>query len=567
MDRTYNLNSLKELLLNSVKNYGDRIAFTLKTTEGEKRNKTVKYEDKTYNDFKDDVYSIGTSMIRRGINTKKCAIIGKNSYEWFTAYTATLLGDGVTVPLDKGLPYEEIKLSIERSGSEVVFFDEANESVMDRIKEEEPDSSVIFISLEPESKYLTANSMIEEGKKILDEGDTSFDDIEIDEDKVSILLFTSGTTSLSKIVMLTQRNVATNTAAAINVEPFETTDVNMAFLPYHHTFGSTGQWVMIAIGAKTVFCDGLKYIQKNMAEYKVSVFISVPLLIESIYKKIIIGAEKQGKLKLLKFMGMVSNGLLKLGIDVRRKLFKSVLDQLGGELRFIICGAAAVDPEALKGFNGFGIVTVQGYGLTETSPILTAERPGHMKLGSVGVPLPDIEVKISDKNDQGIGEVIARGPNIMKGYYNNQKETDDVLKDGWFYTGDLGYIDKAGYLFLSGRKKNVLILKNGKNVYPEELELTYGNLPYIKENVVMGIPHADDERELTLYLKIVYDAEYFDVDKEEIEKIIRKDIDAINDTLPRYKQVRRVIITDEGLIKTTTAKVKRFEEIKLITKQ
>ena len=304
-----------------------------------------------------------------------------------------------------------------------------------------------------------------------------------------------------------------------------------------------------------------------MAEYKVSVFISVPLLIESIYKKIIIGAEKQGKLKLLKFMGMVSNGLLKLGIDVRRKLFKSVLDQLGGELRFIICGAAAVDPEALKGFNGFGIVTVQGYGLTETSPILTAERPGHMKLGSVGVPLPDIEVKISDKNDQGIGEVIARGPNIMKGYYNNQKETDDILKDGWFYTGDLGYIDKAGYLFLSGRKKNVLILKNGKNVYPEELELTYGNLPYIKENVVMGIPHADDERELTLYLKIVYDAEYFDVDKEEIEKIIRKDIDAINDTLPRYKQVRRVIITDEGLIKTTTAKVKRFEEIKLITKQ
>lgn len=565
MDRMYKVNSLKEILLNSVENYGDRIAFTLKSIEGEKRNKTVKYEDKTYEDLKEDIYSLGTAMIKKGINTKRCAVIGKNSYAWFIAYAATLLGSGTTVPLDKGLPYQEIKLSIERSKSDVVFFDKVNEPIVDRIKEEEPDSSILFISLEEESKYQTIYSMIEEGKKILSEGDTAFDDIKIDEDKVSILLFTSGTTSMSKIVMLTQRNIATNAAVAINVEPFKMTDVNMAFLPYHHTFGSTGQWIMIAVGAKTVFCDGLKYIQKNMVEYKVSVFISVPLLIESIYKKIIIGAEKQGKLKLLKAMGKISNGLLKVGIDVRRKLFKSVLDQLGGDLRFIICGAAAIDPEALKGFNGFGIITVQGYGLTETSPILTAERPGQMKSGSVGLPLPDIEVKINEKNELGIGEVIARGPNIMKGYYNNQEGTDEVIKDGWFYTGDLGYIDKDGYLFLSGRKKNVLVLKNGKNIYPEELELTYGKLPYIKENVVLGVPNPDDERELTLYLKVVYDNEYFDVDKEEIEKIIKKDIDAINDTLPRYKQVRRVIVTDEELIKTTTSKVKRFEEIKLIT--
>jgi len=560
----YKAESLKEIILNSVEKYGDREAFTLKIIEGEKNNKKVTYENKTYNDFKNDIYAIGTVMLKKGILNQRCAFIGKNSYEWITAYTAALLGGGTVVPLDKGLPYEEIKLSIERSESKLVFFDKANEPVIEKIMEENDDKELEFVSLERTSTHKTFYDLLKQGQELRKQNELSYDSIEIDKDKVSILLFTSGTTSMSKIVMLTQRNVATNISGAISVEPFYSTDINMAFLPYHHTFGSTGQWVLIAAGAKTVYCDGLKYIQQNMVEYKVSVFVAVPLLIESIYKKIINQAEKQGKLGQLQFMTKVANALLKVGIDIRRKVFKSVLDKLGGELRFIISGAAAIDPKALKGFKDLGIMTVQGYGLTETSPILTAETPDNMKLGSVGKAFPEVEVKINSPDDKGVGEVIARGPNIMKGYYNNTEETAEVLKNGWFYTGDLGYIDNDGFLFLRGRKKNVIVLKNGKNIYPEELELTYANLPYVKENVVLGIPNKEDDRDLVLYLKVVYDDEYFDCEKEEIEKLIKSDVDKINDTLPKYKQIRRVIVTDEEMIKTTSGKVKRFEEIKTI---
>lgn len=564
MKEIYRAENLKEIILNSAEKYGDKEAFTLKIIKGEKRSKKVTYEDITYSQFKDDIYSLGTLLLNENLLSKRCAFIGKNSYEWFTSYISVLLGGGTVVPLDKGLPYDEIKLSIERSESKVIFFDKANEAVIEQIMKENTNQDLKAVSLERESEHETFYDLLRKGRALRNQGELGYDDIEIDNDKVSILLFTSGTTSMSKIVMLTQRNVATNIAAAVNVEPFYPSDVNMAFLPYHHTFGSTGQWVMIASGAKTVYCDGLKYIQQNMVEYKVSVFVAVPLLIESIYKKIINQAEKQGKLGQLRFMTKVCNGLLKVGIDIRRKVFKGILDKLGGEIRFIISGAAAIDPEALKGFTDLGIMTVQGYGLTETSPILTAENPDNMKLGSVGIAFPDIQVKIDNPDNEGVGEVIAKGPNIMKGYYKNEEETNAVIKDGWFYTGDLGYIDNDGFLFLRGRKKNVIVLKNGKNIYPEELEITYANLPYVKENVVLGIPNKEDERDLILYLKIVYDNEYFDCSKEEIEAIIKKDVDKINDTLPKYKQIRRIIITDEEMIKTTSGKVKRFEEIKTI---
>ena len=343
----------------------------------------------------------------------------------------------------------------------------------------------------------------------------------------------------------------------------------MAFLPYHHTFGSIGQVIMLAVGIVTTYCDGLKYLQKNIVEYKVSVFFCVPLLVESIYKKIMQTIKKEGLEKKVNFGLKLSRLLLKLGIDVRRKLFKEILDQLGGNIRFVISGASAIDPEAIEGFNDFGIVAVQGYGMTEASPILAGENFRERRPGSIGKAMPGVELAIDEPNAEGIGELIARGPNIMAGYYENPEETEKALAGGWLHTGDLAYVDKDGYVFICGRKKNVIVLKNGKNVYPEEIEVLISNLPYVEENMVFGKPRHDDgnEKDLALWAKIVYKPDYMKetlglTDASAIEARIREDIDSINQQLPSYKQILKLIITDQPMIKTTTGKVKRYEEAK-----
>lgn len=318
-----------------------------------------------------------------------------------------------------------------------------------------------------------------------------------------------------------------------------------------------------------MFCDGIRHIQTNLKEYKVSVFVCVPLLLESMYKKIMKEVEKQGKAKLIKIAIPISNFLLKLGIDIRRKLFKDIINQLGGNIRFIVSGASALDKKVEKSFNDFGILTVQGYGLTETSPVLTAENAKYIKYGSIGYPFANVEIRIDKPNEQGIGEIIANGPNIMLGYYENEEITKEVLKTDengkrWFCTGDLGYIDKDGYVYITGRKKNVIVLKNGKNIYPEELEILINNLSYVEESMVFGMPKEDD---LVVSAKIVYNKEYKEennLSEEDLKNEIWKDIKEINKELPNYQHIKKIIITDEPMIKTTTAKIKRFEEIKKI---
>ena len=385
---------------------------------------------------------------------------------------------------------------------------------------------------------------------------------------MAIMLFTSGTTSKSKIVMLSQYNIARNISDMQLVEDFRSTDVNLAFLPYHHTFGSTGILMFLSRGATNVFCDGLRHIQKNLVEYQVSTFVCVPLLIESIYKKIWQEIEKTGQTKKVKFGMKLSKFLLKFGIDIRAKLFKQIIDKLGGKIRSVISGASGLDPKVAEGFRAFGISVVQGYGLTETSPVLAAESAEAYKAGSTGLPMPDVEIKIDNPNESGMGEIIAKGPNIMLGYYENEEETNKVLKDGWFYTGDLGYIDNEGFLFITGRQKNVIVLKNGKNIYPEEIETLINNLPYVEESMVYGKEKDDD---LIASVKIVYNKDYMnshypEKSEEEIKNIIWEDIKKINKTMPNYKHIKNLIITDEEMIKTTTAKIKRFEEMKKLEK-
>lgn len=562
----------RDLLKKSAEKYADSDAFIVKHKKGRKE---VSYEHISFNRFKDDVNALGEGLLAQFGIGKRYAIIGKNRYEWLLGYFAVLGGLGICVPLDKGLPYEELESSLARSYADVLIYDPAHQDQIDRLKAEGKTNVSAYICMDCddaapdccEADALCIANYIEKGREALNAGGTGYADLAVDPEKIDILLFTSGTTSMAKAVMLSQRNIMSNLEAIEKVIDIKPTDVSMAFLPYHHTFGATGQFAMIAGGAASTYCDGLKYLQKNLVEYKVSVFFCVPLLIESVYKKVMATVKKEGKEKTVAFGMKLTKVLMKFGIDIRRKIFSEVLEKLGGSIRLVISGASAIDPEALAGFKAFGIEAIQGYGMTESSPVICAENIYENKIGSIGRPLPGIDVKIFEPNEEGVGELIARGPNVMAGYYENEEETAKTLVDGWLHTGDLAYVDKDGYIFICGRKKNVIVLKNGKNVYPEELEVLINNLPYVEECMVFGQPrnHDGDHKDLAICAKIVYKPEWMKdagVETAQIEALVKADIDKINETLPTYKQMLRVIVTDQEMIKTTTGKVKRYEEAK-----
>lgn len=544
--------NLKELIQASIEKYAENPAFLLK---GKRKI--------TYREFGEQVKFLGNGLFQLGMKGKRIAIIGKNRYEWILSYVAALLGDITVVPLDKGLTDTEIENSLKQSKADAIIFEEKYFEIMQDLKEKTNLQELICMDKIEGIKNM--QDVIELGKK----SDTKeYENQEVASNEMRIILFTSGTTSSSKAVMLTQRNITENIYSMKCVERFLETDVNLAFLPYHHTFGSTGQIIMLASGVATAFPDGLRHISENFREYKVSVFVGVPLLIEAIYGRIQKELVKQGKMKTVNQAKKVSNFSLKLGIDVRRKLFKKIIDNLGGNMRMIISGAAGLDKEVARGFNELGIKVIQGYGLTETSPVIAAENEKYSKYGSVGFPMRNVEVKIIDKDEKGIGEIVAQGPNVMLGYYENEEATKEVLKDGWFYTGDLGYFDEEGYLFITGRKKNVIVLKNGKKVFPEELEELVNQIDVVKESMVFGFPKDDD---VDVSVKIQYDEtvrkeKYPDLSDEEFEKIVWNQIKEINKELPKYKYMKHLILTTEDFIKTTTAKIKRFEEMKKILK-
>ena len=353
------------------------------------------------------------------------------------------------------------------------------------------------------------------------------------------------------------------------VEDIRYGDVNIALLPYHHTFGATGQLLMYACGVTTVFCDGLKYLQKNFVEYHVSVFIGVPLLMEAMYKKIMAGIRKKGKEKTFERGVKLARMLRKAKIDVRRRLFKDVIDELGGSLRMVVSGASALDAAVINGYQDIGIEVVQGYGMTESAPVIAGENLFNRAPGSIGLGFPGMEVEIANPDEEGIGEIIVKSPSVMMGYYQDKAETDKVLKDGWLHTGDLAYLDSNGYIHITGRSKNVIVLKNGKNVYPEEIETIIAELPYVEENIVFGEVRREgaDDRDEVLVAKIVYDKDlmkekYGAETEEQVYAIVDADIDRINSNMPKYKHVHRLMLQTEEMAKTTTGKVKRYEENK-----
>lgn len=560
------ISNFKELVSSSADLYVDKIAFKYKITPKDTSPICI-----TYSQFKSDIQSLGTSLLKLNLPIKRIALIAPNRYEWCVSYLAITTGGMVVVPLDKSLPNNEIESSIIRSGADCVIFDKKYLEIFSKIQSDKSSNLKYFICMdfdEDSSDILSYKKLLASGMQSISNGDNSFSNIEIDNNKMSIMLFTSGTTSISKIVKLSQANICANLYSIGCIAKVTSKDTFLSFLPLHHTFESTTTFLYgLSCGITIAFCDGLRYIVKNLEEYEVTGLVCVPLMLEAMYKKIQKGIAESGKEKLIKIMTSVSNFLLKIGIDLRRVIFKPILKQLGGKLRVIVYGAAPMDPNTISGLTNLGINMLQGYGLTETSPVVAAENDKYKRPGSIGFALPNVEIKIDSPDEKGIGEILAKGPNIMLGYYENDEETNKVLKNGWFHTGDLGYFDEDGYLFVSGRKKNVIVLKNGKNIFPEELEILISALPFVAENIVYGKPDKDGD--LKLCTKIVYKPEVMEemfknIPKEEYHNIIWKEIKKINKTMPAYKYIRELIVTDEELIKTTTQKVKRHEEIKRI---
>ena len=563
---------LREVVNDAVDKFPEKTAFIEKIKDGE----NVTYRNISYKEFKEEIDGLASSLISLGLKDKKIAILSQNRYEWIESYFTIVNGVGVVVPLDRSLPKDEVISLLRRSKVDAVIFDEKYKDIMKEIKDTDKENNVkyyICIDKEESDDFISYDKLIEKGKQYVKENSDYYKkyvNAEIDPKEMRMLLYTSGTTSMSKAVMLCHENIVTELYGLESVlKLYPEKDRYLEFLPLHHTLGTIVMIFIFATGGETAFCEGLRHIQENIIEYKPTIFVAVPLLIENIYKKIMKQVEKKGKLKKVEFGRKLCNFLLKFGIDIRRKVFKEIIDNLGG-LRVVISGAASLDKEVAKAFNEMGIELVQGYGLTETSPVITVENDKYVKYGSVGFPLIDVEVKIEDPDENGIGEIKIKGPIVMLGYYEMEEETKEVLTDdGWFYTGDLGYIDDEGYLFVTGRKKYVIVLKNGKNIYPEELENLINKLPYVSECIVFGYPKDDD---LVVTAKIVYNKEYVEdvmngITKEELEKIIWQDIKKINSTLSTFKHIKKIVVTDEPMIKTTTAKIKKLAEIEKTIKE
>ena len=556
---------IKDMINKTGEKYADRPAYLFRTEE------PGKLREITHREFREQIKQLGTKLINMGLKDKRIAVIGENCYEWAVSYLSIVTGTGIVVPLDKALPEKEIESLIIRSEVEAIFYTEKYEEIMQKLKEKGNTKIKCFISMnkqENNNGVYSFKKLIEEGKKLIDNGDRKFIDAKIDPDTMGIMLFTSGTTAMSKAVMLSHKNIVSNLFDISSVIKLVPEDRMLSFLPLHHTFESTvGFLYPISCGCAIVFCDGIRHIGDNIKEFDITAMISVPALFEGMYRKVKKGIEKKGKWQTVEKGIKISNFLRKFGIDIRKKLFKEVHEAVGTKLRLFVAGGAALDPDYEKGFLDLGFTIYQGYGLTESSPVIAAEDDKYQRLGSIGKAFPSMEVKIDKPNEEGIGELLAKGPTIMLGYYNNEEATKETIEDGWLHTGDLAKIDKDGYIFITGRKKFVIVLKNGKNIYPEELEALVNKIEGVKESFVYGRP--EDDGDFKICAKIVYDKdiikEIYNVeDEEEIKNVLWTEVKKMNKQMPAYKYIREITITEKELIKTTTQKIKRHEEIKTV---
>lgn len=561
------ITDLKHMLNTSVELYGDNVAFR------QRFEKDKPFREITYKEALEAINGLGTALIAHGLKNKRIAVIGENCYQWATSYLAAVCGTGIVVPLDKELSSEELKQLVIEAEVSAVLFTKKYEKMFREMKASADTGIEVLVNLNAPSEndgVLSWEELIEEGKKLIAGGDRSFIDAEIYADEMSVLLFTSGTTGIAKGVMLSHRNICEDLMSAPTILNVNTWDIFFSVLPLHHTYECTCGFLMpLYKGASIAYCEGLKYIVKNLAEVQPTMLLAVPLIFENLYNNIMKNVRKQGKEKLVRKVLAVNKVTKKVGIDLNKLLLKDILKVFGGRMRVLISGGAAIDPAILEFFNDLGFISVQGYGLTECAPMAALNPDGRktMRNSSVGHLLPGMEVKIEDKNDEGIGEICLKGANVMMGYYNMPEETAKVIQDGWFHTGDLGYVDDDDFIYITGRKKNVIITANGKNVFPEELEYYLGRSVMVSESMVWAQEDSSGQ-DTVIVATIKPDMEEVEgaigkeasEDPAQVEKLLWAEVDKINESLPLFKKIKKITVRREEFEKTTGKKIKRFVE-------
>lgn len=560
MNKNYALNSnvtkvssIKEMLEIAVKEAGDKNAFEYRDEVNHD-----KIVEVTYKNFVKDTDELGTALASLGMENKHIAMIGENSYKWLTVYLTVLKSTGVFVPIDRELPCKDIINVLKHSDSEVLFYSEKYEKWIQEIKTNVPNIK-FFIGLnrhENEENLLSYDIFKQTGKTVLEQGSKIYTDLKDDENKLKLLVYTSGTTGTPKGVMLTEHNLISVVYYGLQVADIG--EKCLSVLPYHHTYEAVAG-ILVELHKHSTICinDSLKNVLKNLQLFKPDFIYLVPAFTEVFYKNIWNNAKKTGKDKVLKKMIPISNGLRATGIDLRAKLFKSIHEAFGGNLKEVICGGAPIRPEIGKFFNDIGITLLNGYGITECSPLVSVNRLKFNDSNTVGVVLPCCEIKFENINSDGDGEICVKGDIVMKGYYKDEERTNKVLKDGWFNTEDYGSINKKGQLIINGRKKNLIVLANGKNVYPEEIENYILGIDYVQEVVVKGIKNNIGQ-EVSLCAEVFLDNEKVKEMKiENINEKLKEDIAEACKELPTYKKITDIKIRKEEFEKTTTKKIKR----------
>ena len=559
--------TVKEIFKRSIEKYKDNIYIVERPNHDHK----AKFEEFTYERFGNDAINLGTGLMKYlNLSNERIIIIGENTYYWYVSYFSILCGVSIAVPVDKELPNNEIENVIKRSHAAAVIYSKKKKDAIDKIKDNLP-MVKYFIEMNSDDgvqgRDVGIEHVIAEGKKLTDAGNTEYMDVEIDPEEFKFLIFTSGTTSQAKGVMLCHRNLAENVNAVSKYVKLYERDRFFSVLPLHHTYESSiGALLPFANGSSVAICGGLRYIVPDMQEAKPTAMLAVPLLVESLYKKINQSIEKSGKAGLVNSMLHLTNALKSVGIDIKRKVFKEIYDNLGGNMRIIVSAAAPIDKKIGKWVQDIGIEFLQGYGLTETAPIAALTPECDPRVGSVGLPVNCAQIKIHNPNENGEGEIWIKSQTLMLGYYEDEEATKEVVHDGWFNSGDIGYQDKDGYVYVTGRSKNVIVTQNGKNIYPEEIELLLSKIPEIQECMVYG-KEVEGEKELIISVKVIPNMEEIenlhgkDLSEEEIHKIIWNKIKEVNKGLTSYKAIKNLEIKHDEFAKTTTMKIKRYVEL------
>lgn len=552
------ITDLRDLVNSSAELYGDKEAYLVKDKPG------GVYQNISYRQFKKDIDVLGTALVNAGLSGKNIAVIGENRYEWIISYFAVTNGTGVIIPIDRELQAEEIRSLLNRAeASAIIFSGKYEKTVEEAVDGVSTMEHVIGMdAMEDEGNILSLMQLMKKGHELLEQGDRAFLDAEINPEAMSSLLFTSGTTGMPKGVMLSHKNLVSNVMYMSEYVGFTTEDRGLSILPMHHTYEFTCH-IMTSIyqGLSVAICEGLKYIVKNMAESQATVMLGVPLVFEKMHKKVWKQAESSGKAKKMRRAIKISKAIGGDKIKATKKLFGAVHSAMGGKMALFIAGGAAIDPEVIKDFNAMGMNMIQGYGMTENSPIIAVSRDRYHKADSVGKPLPGTEVLIIDRDEDNVGEIICKGPSVMLGYYKDKEATDEVLKDGWLHTGDFGYLDSEGMLYVTGRKKNLIVTKNGKNISPEEIEYYIMKSDYVEEVIVWG---KDEEKsgDTIVCADIFPSKEHIkevhnSISDDELKRILNEEIEKVNEKMPTYKRVKRINIRDEEFEKTTSQKIKR----------